>query len=95
MVKPGGIMTCSTINRTMKAFLFAIVGAEYVLRWLPTGTHHYDKLVKPNELQNWIGAAGLTPEPSIGMSLNPLTQSWKYSNDLSINYVTVAIRPKT
>jgi 2-polyprenyl-6-hydroxyphenyl methylase/3-demethylubiquinone-9 3-methyltransferase len=93
MVRPGGLMLCSTINRTMKAFLFAIVGAEYVLRWLPTGTHHYDKLVKPDELSNWLSAAGLTPEPSLGMSLNPLTQVWKYSDDLSINYVTAAPRP--
>jgi len=98
MVRPakgkskGGIMICSTINRTMKAFLFAIVGAEYVLRWLPTGTHHYDKLVKPQELSNWLSAAGLTPQPAEGMSLNPLTQRWKYSDDLSINYVTTATR---
>lgn len=92
MVRPGGLMACSTINRTMKAFLFAIVGAEYVLRWLPTGTHHYDKLVKPEELKSWLRAANLTPEPTVGMSLNPLSQTWKYSNDMSINYVIVAKR---
>ncbi len=93
MVKPGGLMICSTINRTMKAFLFAIVGAEYVLRWLPTGTHHYDKLVKPQELSGWLSTADLNPQPAEGMSLNPLTQTWKHSQDLSINYVTVATRP--
>ena len=92
MVRPGGLMICSTINKTMKAFAFAIVGAEYVLRWLPRGTHQYDKLVKPKELQMWLRAAGLTPDPSLGMSLNPLTERWKFSNDLSINYVTVARR---
>ena len=85
-------MMCSTINRTMKAFLFAIVGAEYVLNWLPRGTHQYDKLVRPDELQNWLKRAGLTPEPSQGMSLNPLPQNWSFSDDLGINYVTTAIK---
>ncbi len=93
MVRPGGLMICSTINRTLKAFAFAIVGAEYVLRWLPRGTHQYEKLVKPAELQNWIANGGLTPDPSIGMSLNPLTERWRFSDDLSINYVTVARKP--
>lgn len=92
MVREGGVMMCSTINRTMKAFLFAIVGAEYVLNWLPRGTHQYDKLVRPDELQNWLKRAGLTPEPSQGMSLNPLTQNWSFSDDLGINYVTTAIK---
>lgn len=90
MVRDGGLMICSTINRTMKAFAFAIVGAEYVLRWLPRGTHQYAKLVKPVELHRWLSDAGLEPDPSIGMSLNPLTESWSYSDDLAINYVTVA-----
>lgn len=90
MARPGGIMICSTINRTLKAFAFAIVGAEYVLRWLPRGTHQYEKLVKPRELRTWLQNANLDPEPSIGMSLNPLTERWKFSDDLSINYVTVA-----
>lgn len=90
MVKEGGVMICSTINKTFKAFAFAIVGAEYVLRWLPRGTHQYEKLVKPKSLHLWLRQAGLTPDPSIGMSLNPLTERWKFSPDLSINYVTVA-----
>lgn len=90
MVQPGGLMSCSTINRTLKAFAFAIVGAEYVLRWLPRGTHQYEKLVKPTELQHWLRAADLTPDKSIGMRLNPLTERWSFSDDLSINYVTVA-----
>lgn len=91
MVSRDGLMICSTINRTMKAFLFAIVGAEYVLRWLPRGTHQYAKLVKPSEIQMWLADAGLAPRPSLGMSLNPLSSQWKFSKDLSINYVTVAI----
>lgn len=89
MVRSGGLMICSTINRSFKAFAFAIVGAEYVLRWLPRGTHQYAKLVKPVEMQRHLKAAGLKAEPSIGMNLNPLTNQWKFSNDTSINYVTV------
>jgi len=90
MVRGGGIMFCSTINRTMKAFAFAILGAEYVLRWLPKGTHQYNKFIKPAEIKRWLLDAGLEPQPSIGMSLNPLTSVWRFSDDLSINYVTVA-----
>jgi len=92
MVKPGGLMICSTINRTMKAFLFAIVGAEYVLRWLPRGTHQYEKLVKPTELSRWLTDAGLDVAEQIGMSLNPLTQSWSFSRDMGINYLSVATK---
>ena len=93
MMRPGGMMFCSTINRTMKAFAFAIVGAEYVLRWLPRGTHQYDKLVKPSELEHYLRSAGLTLEQKIGMSLNPLTEQWKQTDDMSINYVMIASRP--
>ena len=92
MVREGGIMFCSTINRTMKAFAFAIVGAEYVLRWLPKGTHQYNKFIKPVEIKRWLLDAGLAPQPSVGMSLNPITSVWRFSDDLSINYVTVATR---
>ena len=83
-------MFCSTINRTLKAFTFAILGAEYVLRWLPKGTHQYNKFVKPAEIKRWLLDAGLKPRPSVGMSLNPVTSIWRFSDDLSINYVTVA-----
>ena len=95
MVKPsangqkGGIMLCSTINRTMKAFAFAIVGAEYVLRWLPRGTHQYAKFVKPKELSRWMIDANLEVTEQIGMTLNPVTNVWKTSGDKSINYITV------
>lgn len=92
MVANGGLMICSTINRTFKAFALAIVGAEYVLGWLPKGTHQYEKFVKPVQMQRWLTDAGLTPDPSIGMSLNPVTNVWKFSDDLGINYVTVARR---
>lgn len=92
MVRDGGIMFCSTINRTLKAFAFAILGAEYVLRWLPKGTHQYDKFIKPIEIRRWLLDAGLAPQPSIGMSLNPITNVWRFTNDVSINYVTVATK---
>ena len=92
MVRDGGLMICSTINRTFKAFSFAILGAEYILRWLPRGTHQYAKLVKPLEIRRWLLEAGLEPEPSIGMSLNPLSSEWRFSDDLSINYVTVGLK---
>lgn len=92
MAREGGIMFCSTINRTAKAFLFAIVGAEYVLRWLPRGTHQYSKFVTPAEIKRWLTDAGLEPQPSIGMTLNPLNNEWKFTDDTRINYVTVGVK---
>ncbi len=92
MVRPGGLMVCSTINRTAKAFLFAILGAEYILRWLPKGTHQYDKFVTTAEMARWLIDAGLAPDPSIGMTLNPLNNQWSFSDDTRINYVTVGYR---
>jgi 2-polyprenyl-6-hydroxyphenyl methylase/3-demethylubiquinone-9 3-methyltransferase len=90
--KTGGIMLCSTINRTLKAFAFAIVGAEYVLRWLPRGTHQYAKFVKPAELSRWMTDANLDITEQIGMNLNPVTNVWKTSGDKSINYVTIGAK---
>ena len=88
----GGIMLCSTINRTLKAFAFAIVGAEYVLRWLPRGTHQYAKFVRPSELARWMRDAGLNVDEQIGMNLNPITNLWTTSGDKSINYITVGTK---
>ncbi|WP_409432863.1 bifunctional 2-polyprenyl-6-hydroxyphenol methylase/3-demethylubiquinol 3-O-methyltransferase UbiG [Litorimonas sp. RW-G-Af-16] len=93
MVREGGVMLCSTINRTIKAFALAIVGAEYILRWLPKGTHQYAKLVKPIEITRWLKDTGLQIEQQTGMTLNPITQNWTFSDDMSINYVTVAQKP--
>jgi 2-polyprenyl-6-hydroxyphenyl methylase/3-demethylubiquinone-9 3-methyltransferase len=76
LVKPGGDVFFSTINRNPKSFLFAIVGAEYVLRLLPAGTHHYEKFIRPSELESWARAAGLELRESIGMHYNPLTQEY-------------------
>lgn len=92
MVRPGGMLICSTINRTAKSFLFAIVGAEYILRWLPKGTHQHNKFVKPSELAAWMRDAGLTTQPAVGMNLNPVTSVWKFSDDTAINYVTAGVK---
>jgi 2-polyprenyl-6-hydroxyphenyl methylase/3-demethylubiquinone-9 3-methyltransferase len=93
MVKPGGLMIASTINRTLKAWLLAIVGAEYVLRWLPRGTHDYDKLVTPSELSAAFRAAWLAPDHETGVAYVPIADQWRLANDLDVNYMMTAERP--
>lgn len=93
MVKPGGLMVVATINRTLKAFGLAIVGAEYVLRWLPRGTHSYDKLVRPEEIEGPLQAAGLTPLERTGVVFDPLRDLWRESTDTDVNYMVLAARP--
>jgi 2-polyprenyl-6-hydroxyphenyl methylase/3-demethylubiquinone-9 3-methyltransferase len=92
LVKPGGLTIFSTINRTMKAFLLAIVGAEYVLRWLPRGTHAYDKLVTPDELAEAFRAAGLEPGADTGIMYVPFADEFRLTRDLDVNYMMVATR---
>jgi 2-polyprenyl-6-hydroxyphenyl methylase / 3-demethylubiquinone-9 3-methyltransferase len=87
MVKPGGWVFFSTINRNPKSFLFAIVGAEYVLRILPKGTHEYSKFIKPSELANAARDANLTLQEMLGMSYNPITQVYSLGKDTSVNYL--------
>jgi len=87
LVKPGGDVFFSTINRNPKSFLFAIVGAEYVLRLLPAGTHHYEKFIRPSELESWARAAGLELRESIGMHYNPLTQEYSLGPNIDVNYL--------
>ncbi|WP_457280062.1 bifunctional 2-polyprenyl-6-hydroxyphenol methylase/3-demethylubiquinol 3-O-methyltransferase UbiG [Polaromonas sp. P5_D5] len=87
LVKPGGYVFFSTINRNAKAFLFAIVGAEYVLNMLPRGTHEYAKLIKPSELAGYCRASGLSLEQTRGMEYNPLTRHYWLSADTSVNYM--------
>jgi len=87
LVKPGGHVFFSTINRNPKSFLFAIVGAEYVLNLLPKGTHHYEKLIRPSELDRWIRQASLHTNEIIGMTYNPLHKTYKLSSDTSVNYI--------
>jgi 2-polyprenyl-6-hydroxyphenyl methylase/3-demethylubiquinone-9 3-methyltransferase len=92
LVKPGGWVFFSTINRNAKAFVFAIVGAEYVLRLLPRGTHEYAKLIKPSELCAWAQGAGLQPLHSRGMAYSPLTRRYWLNDDTSVNYLLATQR---
>ncbi len=92
MVKPGGLTIASTINRTRKAYLLAIVGAEYVLRWLPRGTHDYDKLVTPEELGTAYRAAGLAPTAETGVMYVPLVDRFRLTSDMDVNYMMAAAR---
>ncbi len=87
LVKPGGDVFFSTINRNPKAFLFAIVGAEYVLRLLPAGTHEYEKFIKPSELESWARHAGLDLQSSIGLHYNPLTREYSLGPNVDVNYM--------
>ena len=90
MLKPGGIMFVATINRTLKALGLAIIGAEYVLRWLPRGTHQFGKLVRPDELESALGAAGLTVTDRTGVIYNPIADRWQRSRDMDVNYMVLA-----
>lgn len=87
LVKPGGWVFFSTLNRNPKSFLFAIIGAEYVLRLLPRGTHEYAKFIRPSELARWSRDAGLSLQGTRGMEYNPLTRRYWLSNDTSVNYL--------
>lgn len=93
LLKPGGLMICSTLNRNAKSFVMAIVGAEHVMRWLPKGTHDWKKFITPDELQDLIRRAGLEPVDRKGMVFNPVSWSWRLSpRDLSVNYVTASVK---
>ena len=92
LVKPGGWVFMSTINRNPKSFLFAIVGAEYLLRMLPKGTHEFAKMIRPSELASYCRAAGLSLEQTRGMEFNPLTQRYWLSGDTSVNYLIATRR---
>jgi len=93
-VAPGGLVFVSTINRTAKAFALAILGAEYVLRWLPRGTHRWSKFVRPSELVRSLAANGLMVEAMNGVAYDPLADSWHLGRDLSVNYMLYAARPQ-
>jgi 2-polyprenyl-6-hydroxyphenyl methylase / 3-demethylubiquinone-9 3-methyltransferase len=87
LVKPGGWVFFSTLNRNPKAWLFAIVGAEHVLKLLPKGTHEYERFIRPSELSRWCREAGLVPQAFKGMGYNPLTQRYSLNEDTSVNYL--------
>ena len=93
LVKPGGVMIVATLNRTAKAFALAIVGAEYVLGWLPKGTHEFEKFLRPDEIEKPLATAGLDVDPPQGVSFNPILDQWRLSGDTKVNYLMVAKRP--
>ncbi|MGY6697269.1 MAG: bifunctional 2-polyprenyl-6-hydroxyphenol methylase/3-demethylubiquinol 3-O-methyltransferase UbiG [Roseinatronobacter sp.] len=94
LLRPGGLMICSTLNRNPKSFLMAIIGAEYVMRWLPKGTHEWAKFITPDELYDLLSRAGLDPVDRKGFVFNKLAWNWSISDrDLSVNYVTASVKP--
>jgi 2-polyprenyl-6-hydroxyphenyl methylase/3-demethylubiquinone-9 3-methyltransferase len=92
LVKPGGMMIVSTLNRTLKAYALAIVGAELILRWLPLGTHNWDRFVTPDELRAALKGAGLSLTDLTGMIYNPLADEWRLARDTDVNYFATAVR---
>jgi 2-polyprenyl-6-hydroxyphenyl methylase/3-demethylubiquinone-9 3-methyltransferase len=93
LLRPGGLLLLSTINRTVKAYLLAIVGAEYVLRWLPVGTHRWERFVTPDELARHLRAAGLGAPTFEGLVYSPMSDTWSLSDDTDVNYFAAAARP--
>jgi 2-polyprenyl-6-hydroxyphenyl methylase/3-demethylubiquinone-9 3-methyltransferase len=90
LIDPGGVLIMSTLNRTAKSFVFAIVGAEYVLRWLPRGTHQWEKFIRPSELTEGVESAGLSVSDLSGVTYNPLSDDWSLSRDMAVNYMLYA-----
>lgn len=90
MLNPGGLMFVATLNRTLKSFGLAIVGAEYVLRWLPKGTHQWEKFITPDELRAWLAENGLAVKQEMGVTYNPLSRQWRVSRDMDVNYLFVS-----
>lgn len=94
LVKPGGQVFFSTLNRNPKSYLFAVIGAEYLLNLLPKGTHDYAKFIKPSELARWCKQAGLEPAELIGMTYNPFSQTYALGSDTGVNYLMRTQRPR-
>jgi 2-polyprenyl-6-hydroxyphenyl methylase/3-demethylubiquinone-9 3-methyltransferase len=90
LVRPGGLLVMSTLNRTLKSFALAIIGAEYVLRWLPKGTHKWERFVTPDELARMMRRSGMRVIDRAGVVYNPLAGKWRVSSDTDVNYMTVA-----
>lgn len=92
LVRPGGLMILSTLNRTLKAYALAIIGAEFILRWVPAGTHQWDRFVMPKELKTALTGAGLTLADTTGMVYEPLADRWRLSGDTDVNYFATATK---
>ncbi|ESQ77425.1 bifunctional 2-polyprenyl-6-hydroxyphenol methylase/3-demethylubiquinol 3-O-methyltransferase UbiG [Asticcacaulis sp. AC402] len=95
LVKPGGLLFVATLNRSLKAYALAIIGAEYVLNWVPRGTHDWTKFLSPSEIRQFLDGTPLLPDPAVGVEFNPLTQQWGLSDDTEVNYMMVARYPVT
>src|ERR1700727_1913530 len=93
LLKPGGLIALSTLNRTLRSFALAIVGAEYVLRWLAPGTHRWEQFVTPLELTGFARAAGLRRRSLRGMVYDPFSRAWRLSSDTAVNYLFAATKP--
>jgi 2-polyprenyl-6-hydroxyphenyl methylase / 3-demethylubiquinone-9 3-methyltransferase len=92
MVKPGGLLIAATLNRTPKSFALGIVAAEYILRWVPRGTHDWKKFLKPHELAAGLRRGGLTLKDVAGVSYDPFADRWRLSRDTDVNYMLVAVK---
>jgi 2-polyprenyl-6-hydroxyphenyl methylase / 3-demethylubiquinone-9 3-methyltransferase len=95
MIRPGGLIIAATLNRTVKSFALAIIGAEYVLGWLPRGTHRWDKFLRPDELEAMVTQTGLQVRDETGVVYNPLTDAWRLSSDMGVNYMLTAEKAGT
>jgi 2-polyprenyl-6-hydroxyphenyl methylase/3-demethylubiquinone-9 3-methyltransferase len=93
LVKPGGQVFFSTINRNPKSYMLAVIGAEYLLRLLPRGTHDFAKFIRPSELERWCRSSGLRSQEIIGVLYNPLNGSFRLSKDIDVNYMVRCVRP--
>ncbi len=94
MLKPGGLMFVATLNRTLKAFGLAIIGAEYVLGWLPKGTHQWEKFITPDELKSWLAAADCPVVELSGVTYSPLSNTWRKAADTDVNYMVICQKAK-
>ena len=92
LLKKKGIMFTATLNRTLTSYVKAIIGAEYILRWLPIGTHDWNKFIKPEELEKYLGNENFKTKEIKGMQFNPLTHKWRRSNNLSVNYIILSMK---
>jgi 2-polyprenyl-6-hydroxyphenyl methylase/3-demethylubiquinone-9 3-methyltransferase len=93
MLKPKGLMFVATLNRTLKSFGLAIIGAEYVLGWLPKGTHQWEKFITPEELRGWLTESGLAVKDESGVIFSPFRNEWRRAKDMNVNYMVVGEKP--